>query len=166
MFMKYTSVTNPRWANAEHTMIDCMVLFDSIGTEIPFGASPDDVEEHGREIFARAAAGEFGPVAEHVPRPPKVPEAVSTRQFYQQLALDGEISLEEAIAAVKTGALPSRFRSLVDSLNGPEKINTVFAVVGSEEVNRKDPAITRIVAELGWSTEKFNRLFTEAAKLK
>lgn len=30
---------------------------------IPFTASPDDVEPHGRELYARAVAGEFGPVA-------------------------------------------------------------------------------------------------------
>lgn len=34
---------------------------------IPFTASPDDVEPHGRDLYARAMAGEFGPVAEYVP---------------------------------------------------------------------------------------------------
>lgn len=30
---------------------------------IPFTASATDVEAHGRDLFKRAAAGEFGPVA-------------------------------------------------------------------------------------------------------
>lgn len=30
---------------------------------LTFSASPDDVEPHGRDLYARAMAGEFGPVA-------------------------------------------------------------------------------------------------------
>jgi len=33
---------------------------------IPFAASPDDVEAHGRDLYARAIAGEFGVVAPYV----------------------------------------------------------------------------------------------------
>lgn len=33
---------------------------------IPFTASPDDPEDYGRELFARAKAGEFGPIADYV----------------------------------------------------------------------------------------------------
>lgn len=36
---------------------------------IPFTASPTDPEPLGREIYARATAGEFGPVADHEPEP-------------------------------------------------------------------------------------------------
>lgn len=36
---------------------------------IPFTASPDDVEAHGREIYQAAIAGDFGPVAEYIPPP-------------------------------------------------------------------------------------------------
>ncbi len=57
---------NPQWVNAENTMIDLIVTHPVFG-EIPFTASPDDVEEHGRELFAKAVAGEFGPVADYVP---------------------------------------------------------------------------------------------------
>lgn len=61
--------TNPRFVNAENTQIDLIVNHPVFG-EIPFTASPDDVEEHGRDLFARAVAGEFGPVADYVPPPP------------------------------------------------------------------------------------------------
>ena len=36
---------------------------------IPFTASPDDVTEYGRELFQRAQALEFGPVAPYVAPP-------------------------------------------------------------------------------------------------
>jgi hypothetical protein len=40
---------------------------------IPFTADPADVEEIGREMYARAVAGDFGPIAEYVPPPPPEP---------------------------------------------------------------------------------------------
>jgi len=66
-----TSVTNPRWANAENTMIDCEITTSQFGDEIlPFTASANDVETHGRGIFADLVAGKYGPIGEYVPPPP------------------------------------------------------------------------------------------------
>jgi hypothetical protein len=68
MQLKYAK--NPVWANAEHTMIDLTIKWVEIDEELPFTASPDDCEEHGRAIFAAAVAGEYGAVAEFVPYVP------------------------------------------------------------------------------------------------
>jgi hypothetical protein len=64
--MDYSNVTNLKWANQEHTFIDCEVDFIDIGT-VPFTATPNDTEEHGRDIFKRAKDGEFGVIAEWTP---------------------------------------------------------------------------------------------------
>lgn len=72
--MKITNITNPAWANAEHTMVNATVTHSEFG-EIPFSASPDDVEAHGREIFADAIAGKFGTIAEYV-APAKTPAQI------------------------------------------------------------------------------------------
>lgn len=65
-----TSLTNPRWANAEQTMIDCEITTSQFGDEVlPFTASATDVEAHGRSIFADIVAGTYGPIAEYVPPP-------------------------------------------------------------------------------------------------
>ena len=63
--LAYTSVANPRWANAEHTMIDCEVVFTIHGPEpLPFSAVPVDPGwEHGEAIFAECVAGKYGPIA-------------------------------------------------------------------------------------------------------
>ncbi len=73
--MKYSNITAPQWANAEKSAIDCIVTFDHVGEPCPFTANPLDPLAHGREIFARAASGEFGQVADYVP-PPAPPEPV------------------------------------------------------------------------------------------
>ena len=74
--MQLEYAKNPRWANAEHTMIDLTIKWDGINEEYPFTASPTDVEAHGRAIFEQAAAGAFGEVAEYVAPPaPVEPDA-------------------------------------------------------------------------------------------
>lgn len=72
--MQIKNVKTPQWSNAEHTLLDVTLETDVFG-EIPFSASPDDVEAHGREIFADAVAGKFGVIAEYV-APAKTPEQI------------------------------------------------------------------------------------------
>jgi len=56
---------NPNWANAQHTLVNLEIEHPEYGW-IPFTANPDDVEAYGRQLFAEASAGQFGPVAEYV----------------------------------------------------------------------------------------------------
>ena len=66
--MRYTEVKNLKWANAEHTAIDCEVNFTDLPEEyLPFTATPNDSMPHGVEIYNRCAAGEFGAIAEFTP---------------------------------------------------------------------------------------------------
>ena len=66
-----TSLKTPVWVNEEHTMIDCIITTSQFGDEeLPFTASMSDCEAHGRVLFERIVAGEFGPIAEYVPPEP------------------------------------------------------------------------------------------------
>ena len=69
----------PRWANAEQTMVDVRVIFPHIDmTARNYTAAQSDPGwEHSEEIFARVVAGEFGPVAPY--QPPNLP--VKTKLF-------------------------------------------------------------------------------------
>jgi len=83
--MNYTNVTNPVWANEEHTIIDCMVVFTNLGPEpVPFTASQNQVCTYETEIFNDCAAGKYGTVAAYVP-PPPMPEP--TANMNQQQAV-------------------------------------------------------------------------------
>jgi len=62
-----TSLKNPRWANEDHTAIDCEITTSQFGDEIlPFTASKTDVELHGRLIFNDIVDGKYGPIQEYV----------------------------------------------------------------------------------------------------
>lgn len=76
-----TSVSNPRWANEDHTIIDCEITTSQLGDEVlPFTASPNDVEAHGRAIFSDLVAGKYGPIAEYVAPPEPVQPTVEGAQ--------------------------------------------------------------------------------------
>ena len=65
-----TSLTNPVWSNAAHTTIDCLITTSQFGAEIlPFTADQNDVEAHGRAIFADLVAGTYGAIGEYVAPP-------------------------------------------------------------------------------------------------
>jgi len=66
--MVYLSVSNPRWANAEHTQIDCDVIFVDLGpTPVPFTAVASGDLPHAHQIFEECVSGKYGPIAEYTP---------------------------------------------------------------------------------------------------
>ena len=73
--MQYSTVKNLQW-NYDSSMVNCTVNFDRLG-ELPFAANQNDSEEHGREIYARCIAGDFGPIADYVPLPDEGPQEPS-----------------------------------------------------------------------------------------
>lgn len=86
--------------------IDLVVEHPTHG-EIPFTASPTDSEAHGRELYARAMDGEFGPIAPYVapvPVPPTQAQinAAAEREI-QRLSIAAIPMLIEQMAATATG---------------------------------------------------------------
>jgi hypothetical protein len=67
--MDIQNARSPVYVREDQSMIDMEIEHPAYGW-IAFSASPDDVEGHGRDLYARALAGEFGPVADYVPPAP------------------------------------------------------------------------------------------------
>lgn len=56
---------NPRWSNDAKTAVEVEVEWKHMrGALMPFTANKDDSTEHGRKLFDRIVAGEFGEIAE------------------------------------------------------------------------------------------------------
>ena len=64
--MQLEYAKDPCWANSEHSLIDLIIKWSEYPEELPFTASPTDVQEYGRQIYAAAEAGQFGTVAAYV----------------------------------------------------------------------------------------------------
>jgi hypothetical protein len=62
------SAISPKYITVDNSTIELQVMFEEFGDSIlPFAAMANDVEEHGRELYARAIAGEFGEISPYVP---------------------------------------------------------------------------------------------------
>lgn len=81
--MNYSTVTNLTWADTENTVINCVVDIEGLGP-VPFSAVADGDYAHTHEIFARAVAGEFGPIAAYQPPAPPTTEQLAASVRYQR----------------------------------------------------------------------------------
>lgn len=93
-------IRNPR-QNAVGT-IDCEIEHPVHGW-LPFTASPNDVEAHGREIYARLVAAEAGPVGEYLPPPPPTTE---------ELARDARSERDHILNQSDKFVLPDRWAAM------------------------------------------------------
>lgn len=99
------------------------------------------------------------------PPAPKVPEVISDRQFYQQLALGGTITQAEALAYVKTGTLPATLAAVVATLTPDQQFAVQMQIIGSVEYQRHNPTVMMLATALGWTDTQLNALWTAAALL-
>ena len=91
--MAYTidAARNPKWTNADHNMIDIEVNFNELEEEwLPYTCSPNDVVEHSRTLYTRAANGEFGSVSDETP-------IVEDDLWTPQLTTISEVSSESLV---------------------------------------------------------------------
>jgi hypothetical protein len=58
---------DPVYGDATGNCIVLIVKWEEFNEEMPFGATTYDTEQHGRDLYYRAYAGEFGEVAPYVP---------------------------------------------------------------------------------------------------
>ena len=93
----YHTPTNVRWADAAHTQMLMDVVFNHLQGEVPFRADPNDIEEHGRELYAHAAAGDFGPVGDYEAPPPPARWAVPTNIIVKRVLAAGRLAEANAL---------------------------------------------------------------------
>ena len=58
---------NPVYGSEDKNFINLIVKWVEFNEELPFSASHLDNMEHGRILYERALAGEFGEIGEYVP---------------------------------------------------------------------------------------------------
>ncbi|WP_261804191.1 tail fiber assembly protein [Serratia marcescens] len=119
-----TIVTSPRdarYSSADNSTIDCIIGVhlaagsESV-TEIPFTASPEDTEEHGRQLYADLVAGEFGVVAPYLP--PEIPlEQLRERALSKRsrLLADADAVIRPLERAVKLGIATEEEKARLDA---------------------------------------------------
>lgn len=112
--MTYSNPHSPVWGSAAHTIVNLMVTFDWLGEEVGFTASPYDVEEYGRELHARAIAGDFGEIAEYVPPPQSIDQLIAIEDAWKASEMNFIADQLIAIEDSDPSALPGTERQWRD----------------------------------------------------
>lgn len=138
---------NLQYANTEGTLIDMEIEHPVYGW-IPFTASPNDPEEHGRVLYSEAKEGKLGQIAPYVepePLPEPIPQAITLRQARLYLYHNDLLDQVEAMIAG----------------NKAYEIEWEYATT----IERNNPLTQAIIAELGLTEAQANTMFIEASKL-
>lgn len=152
--MQLQYAKDPKWANAEQTLIDLTVKWDAIDEELPFTASPNDSEEHGCSLFAAAQAGEFGPIAEYVappPAPPVIPEKVTRAQ--------GKVVL------IRTGLWQPVLDYVAGIADPMQKALAEVALHDAQFWQRNSSLLNQAAEVLGITQEQMDQLFIQASEI-
>jgi len=89
------SVKDCKFDNIERSSITMVVKFKEFSDFIPFGAYPNDCEEHGRLLYNNALNGLYGEVAEYVK--PFIPLDIQKKIKKEQLKKDRDIEAYKAV---------------------------------------------------------------------
>lgn len=142
-------------------------IFDAVGLPVAFYA-PEIVtppagamqitDAQWQEMIDNAGQRRWDGAAvvayEPPPAAPLVPASISRRQFFQQAAIDGIITEDDALAAVSTGALPSVLQALVDAAPAGEQFAARMALA-AQTIERSHPLTATIAAALTVDADAF-----------
>lgn len=146
--MSIMTASGPVWANAEHTAINLLIEHEKYG-QLPFTATPDDPEQHGRELFALALAGEFGEIAEYI-APPSNPVVVPQ-----------EISKAQGISIMMDRGIWATVKTYFE-VSATQDEKELFAAV--TVFNRASPLLLKVKALLDLDDAFVDQMFIDGAK--
>ena len=94
-----------------------------------------------------------------------VPTTISDRQFFQQLAVIGEISEAEAEEAVGPGTIPAPLTTAIDMLPADQQFAARMFLRGATVFERAHPMTLALGAILGKTPEEMDAIWIAAAAL-
>jgi len=141
------TVTNLKWADANHTYFDAQVKFKEFDSVLPYTANANDTEDHGKIIYNSGLAGDFGTIASY-----DAPTIEEQRENYPPLS-----SRQFWLTALSIGITKA---SILAATTDPE-----IEVVVNETTSfvRTDPAVSELATIMGVSETQLDSLWLWAA---
>lgn len=123
-----------------------------------------DTEQAARIFFKIAPPAAPGEVV-NVEEAFRIPD-ISDRQFFQQAAMMGLITQDEALAAVKTGTIPVVLQGIIDMIpDEGARFAATMMLAGATIFQRKHPFTEQVGGAMGWSAEQLDQFFLAASQL-
>lgn len=149
----------PVWADKEYARINLTVKFSHLDFEVPFTASPDDVEEHGRMLFINASNGVYGEILEY--KEPANAQMQSNNQVLPITIQMRQFRLE-LLNRQLLSQVPAAIESIPDSL---EKEKAKIEWEYSTTVSNDSGWVKAIFQQLGIDNTEANSIFSSAQTL-
>ena len=150
----YGTVMN--WSSQQRTAKGIKAVVDD---EIPAGKV-----QTGSEIVDNAGTPRRVWTLVDAP-PPAVPDAISDRQFAQQLAVLGTITEAEAIAWAARGELPEAMEVAVAALPSEQQFAARMLLSSATTYERSHPLVPMLGAILSYDAGELDDLWRDAAAL-
>lgn len=157
-----------RYTNEEHTAITVTlekgaVLGNFFGpAEFSVGMERGNKEYDALELLV---ADDEVKVEDFIPPEPPFTDVISDRQFFQQMAIAGEITRAEALAAVKTGAIPDVLAKIIQSFPEADRFNAEMLISGATTFSYSNPLTLALGAAMGRSEAEMKQIWRDAAEL-
>lgn len=148
--MSVSNPTNPRYADTASGSVLLDVTITGMDGVHVYTASPNDVEETGRDLYARAISGEFGDIAAYVP--PTEPEPLPVTS----------VTRAQAKVALYRSGLLTAVEAAVTAAGGEVAIWYTDAL----SWRRDNVYVASLAATLGLTTNQVDNLFTLAASIE
>lgn len=94
----------------------------------------------------------------------ETPTIISARQFWQQLAIAGLITQDEALAVVRSGVLPAAFVAMVEALPSSEQFATRMKLTVNQ-FDRSDALVSAFASSNGIDDAGVDAIWLAASKL-
>jgi hypothetical protein len=98
------------------------------------------------------------------PAPPFVPQSISDRQFFQQLAVQGIITQADALAS-NAAVIPPPLLTIINAMPTDQQFSAKMIISGATVYDRTDPLTIEIGTAYGWTSAQIDAFFTAAAAL-
>ena len=105
-------------------------------------------------------------IVEPEPEPEPIPDEISRRQFFQQLAVMEIITKADALAAMQGGIIPTPLQAIIDQLpTDDDRFDAQMFIVGAQNFHRLHPLSETVRLSLAWTLEQKDAFWRDAAKL-
>ena len=112
------SVRSLRFSSQDGQSIDCSVKFDHLGSEVPFTASKNDPENHGRSMYDDLVAGKYGEIAPYTGPAPITGNTLILSQIAALELLQTPRRIREATINTAGRAWLEALEAQIDTLRG------------------------------------------------
>lgn len=149
--------------DAQGVIVNRAILAGSEDYVVPDGHTLV-AETHPMDIGATYKDGVYTPLPP-LPEPPAPPiHTISDRQFFQQLALEGIITEDQALAS-NAAVIPPPLLAIIDAMPVEQQFAAKMLVSGATVYERNHPMTAAIGAAYGWGDAQIDDFFRAASTL-